>query len=94
MRKWKKLSIFSKFLFIVMILLIYIYSRLFIENGKLDFNDRIFFLLVIVVFAFVGIVSSINLTSENGKKITTGSVVSAIVIFLLFIMYRVVVEFL
>ncbi len=93
MRKWKKLSIGSKVLFIVMIVLIYIYSRLFIENGKLDFNDRIFFVGVLVVFTFIGVVSSLNLTTQNGKKITLGSVIGAIVIYILFLMYRAVLEF-
>lgn len=81
MTKWKKLSITSKGSFLVMILLTYIYSRMFIEDGKLDFTDRIFLLLVIIVFAFVGIISSINLTSQNGKKLTTRTVIGAVVTF-------------
>ncbi|WP_377891776.1 hypothetical protein [Alkalihalobacillus sp. R86527] len=91
---WKKISLASKIFFVVTIGIVFIYSKLFIENGRLDFNDRIFLLMVIVVFIFVGVISSINLTSQHGKNITFRSVIGGIVIFLLFIMYRAAVEFL
>ncbi len=93
MKIWKNLSKASTILFISTLVVIFIYSQLFIKNGVLDFNDKIFFGGVIVVFLFVGIISSVNLTSQNGKKITFRSVIGAIVLFVVFLLYRAAVEF-
>lgn len=81
--KWKKVSRLSTVLWIAGITFTMIYLPLFVENGKLDTIDKRIILGVIIVMIFVAVVSSINLTSDGGKKITKKSVVGALIFHLI-----------
>ncbi|MCA0989593.1 hypothetical protein [Guptibacillus algicola] len=93
LKVWKKLSRTTTILIILAFVVIFVYSQLFIENGKLDNNDKMFFVGIIIVFAFGGIVSSVNLISENGKNVTVKTIVWGAILFILLLVSRAIGEF-
>ena len=89
---WKTISKLSTILWITGISFMLIYTVLFIENGKVDATDKKVILGVIIVMLFVAVVSSINLTSDGGKKITVKTVIGAIIFLIIFTLYRMTVQ--
>ncbi len=89
---WKTISRLSTILWIAGISFMLIYAVLFIENGKVDSTDKKVILGVTVVMLFVAVVSSINLTSDGGKKITVKTVIGAIIFLIIFTLYRMTVQ--
>lgn len=53
---WKKVSIAANILILGVFVWVIVYDQLFIENGKLDGNDKIFFMGFIAVATFCGAV--------------------------------------
>ncbi|WP_377891763.1 hypothetical protein [Alkalihalobacillus sp. R86527] len=90
---WKKVSIAANILMLVAIVGLFVYDQLFIENGKLDGNDKIFIIGILAVSAFCGAVFYINFINKNGKKVTARTIVTGTVMFLLLILFKVVAEF-
>ncbi|WP_377891765.1 hypothetical protein [Alkalihalobacillus sp. R86527] len=90
--KWKKASKLSTVLWIVSIVFIFAYPPLFMKDGIVDSNDRIVFIFALIIMAYVGVVSSINLTSDSGKKITVKSVIGAILFLIIFTLYRMTIQ--
>ena len=90
---WKTISKLSTILWIGGISFMLIYGALFIENGKVDSTDKKVMVGVLVVMLFVAVVSSIDLTSDGGKKITVKTVIGAIIFLIIFTLYRMTVQF-
>lgn len=90
--KWKKVSRLSTILWIVSLVFIFAYPPMFMEDGIVDSNDRTVIIFALIIMAFVGVVSSINLTTDSGKKITVKTVIGAIIFLVIFTLYRMTVQ--
>ncbi|WP_270183002.1 hypothetical protein [Alkalihalobacillus sp. CinArs1] len=90
---WKKVSIAANILMLGAFVGVIVYGQLFIENGKLDGNDKIFFGGILAVLAFCGSVFYINFINKNGKKVTARTIVLGTIMFLVIVLSKVVAEY-